>query len=410
MSLTRSSFVWGWNLPDSKIAESRAAPLAGIRVLAFTHMLMGPAGAQYLADLGAEVIKVEPPEGARERHWAGADAFMEGASLFFLAANRNQRSVTIDLKSPLAGVVMSPLVAWADVVIETYRPGVMERLGLGYEELSSRHRGLVYVSGTGHGDKGPYANRPGQDLLAQSLSGLAAVTGWEDGPPIPVGAAVADQHAAALIAMAALTGLVSRGRTGAGCRIAVNLLRAALDLQLEGLTYHLNGHPVRRSSRPGTTGFHPAPYGIYATSDGHVAVSITPLSRLVAAVGASLDILDEDAYRRRDEVHDALVPVFLAETTATLLERLTRAGVWCGPVNDYAALPRDPQVIALKPFVEVVPADGSSYLTLGSPLAVDGYSSPASYPPRLGEHTDAILAEIGLDADSIRHLHEEGVI
>src|SRR5947207_13128817 len=217
------------------------AILAGIRVLSFTQFLLGPSGVQFLADLGADVIKVEPPGGRLwERNWSGADLFQNGVSVFFMLAHRNQRSLTLDLKPPEGGAVARRLVEGADVLVQNFRPGVMARHGLDWETAKALNPRLIYVSASGYGESSPYRDRPGQDLLMQAFSGLASISGRAGQPPIPVGTAVIDQHGAALLAMGVLAALLERARTGKGLRVEASMLKAALDLQLEVASYHLN--------------------------------------------------------------------------------------------------------------------------------------------------------------------------
>src|SRR5215470_19072122 len=207
--------------------------LSGVRVLSFTQFLLGPSSVQFLADLGADVIKIEPPGGALwERHWSGCNVFLNGVSAFFLLAHRNQRSLTVDLKHPEGLAIARRLVEGADVLVQNFRPGVMERLGLGWEAARALNPRLVYVSASGYGESSPYRDRPGQDLLLQALSGLASISGRAGQPPTPVGTAVVDQHGATLLAMGVLAALLERARTGQGVHVEVSMLRAASDLQL----------------------------------------------------------------------------------------------------------------------------------------------------------------------------------
>src|ERR1043166_9206844 len=214
--------------------------LKGIRVVSFNHFLLGPMGIQALGDLGADVIAVEGSDGAWQRHWAGGDVWHDGQSVLHLCANRNKRSVAIDLKSAKGRELALRLVDTADVVAENFRPGVMEKLGLGYEALKARKPSLIYASASGYGPDGPYAEKPGQDLLAQALFGMMAITGQPATGPRPVGVPAVDHHGAALFAMGILAALLRRERTGKGCRVDASLMQAALDLQAESLTAWLN--------------------------------------------------------------------------------------------------------------------------------------------------------------------------
>ncbi|GIX48318.1 MAG: CoA transferase [Candidatus Tectimicrobiota bacterium] len=322
--------------------EAQATPppplqvLAGVRVLSFTQFLLGPSGVQYLADLGAEVIKIEPPGGRLwERHWSGCDLFLNGMSVFFLCAHRNQRSLTLDLKHPEGQEIARRLVAQADVLVQNFRPGVMQRLGLDYDAVRPLNPRLIYVSASGYGMQGPYRDRPGQDLLLQALSGLASISGRAGQPPTPVGTPVVDQHGATLLALGVLAGLLERQRTGRGLHIEVSMLRAALNLQYELLSYLLNGAQMRKSPTSLASMFHPAPYGVYATKDGYLVLSMTPLPQLQAA----LNLPELEPYARvpynfadREAIARLLEPVLRTRTTAEWLEVLLPQGVWAAPV------------------------------------------------------------------------------
>ena len=214
--------------------------LSGIRVVSFNHFLLGPMGIQALGDLGADVISVEGSDGAWQRHWAGGDVWHDGQSVLHLCANRNKRSVAIDLKSAKGRELALRLVDTADVVAENFRPGVMEKLGLGYDALKARKPSLIYASASGYGPDGPYAEKPGQDLLAQALFGMMAITGQAATGPRPAGASVIDHHGAALFAMGIIAAIVRRQRTGQGCRVDASLMQSALDLQAESLVAWIN--------------------------------------------------------------------------------------------------------------------------------------------------------------------------
>ena len=217
--------------------------LKGVRVLSLNHFLAGPAAAQLLGDMGADVIAVEPLDGAFQRNWAVAGHFVDGQSVNHLSTGRNKRSLSVDMKSAAGKEIVARAIAGSDVVMENFRPGTMARLGFDPARLLAEHPRLIYAAATGFGSDGPYAARPGQDLLLQAMSGLAAHTGRADGPPVAVGAAIIDQHAAALYAMAIAAALFRRERTGEGGRVDVSLLQAAIDLQSEPITAWLNGAP-----------------------------------------------------------------------------------------------------------------------------------------------------------------------
>jgi crotonobetainyl-CoA:carnitine CoA-transferase CaiB-like acyl-CoA transferase len=262
--------------------------LQGIRVVSFNHFLLGPMGIQALADLGADVIAVETPEGGWQRHWSSGGLWHDGQSMLQLCANRNKRSIALDLKSLKGKEIALKLVDTADVVAENFRPGVMAKLGLGYEALKARKPGLIFASASGYGPDGPYVEKPGQDLLAQALFGMMAITGQAASGPRPAGVSVIDHHGAALFAMGILAALLRRERTGKGCRVDASLMQSALDLQAESLVAWLNApeRPKTINAHKHVAGwYYGAPYGVYATRDGHLALSLCPLPALGEAIG-----------------------------------------------------------------------------------------------------------------------------
>ena len=399
------------------MTESKSLKLLdGVNILAFTQFLLGPAACQYLADMGADVIKVEPPgRGAWERDWAGADMFINGVSAFFMLANRNLRSVTLNLKSPRGLEAARKLAGRAEVVVENFRPGVMDRLGLGYEAVRKLNPSVVYASGTGYGSDGPYRHLPGQDLLIQAISGLGANTGTESGGPTASPAAVVDQHSASLLAMGILGALVNRARTGEGQRVELVMMHAALDLQTEPVVYHLNGAKLKRPKTPVADTFHAVPYGFYATSDGHLAVSMTPIKRLSEVLGKPVALAPfEDpavAYTRRDEIRDALDPLFRERTTAEWLELLRARDIWCAPVNSLAQTFEDVAVQHIAPVLEFEHPRAGLVRVLKHPVRYSsGEATLRRPPPDLGEHTDEVLSQLGYSVEEIASMRAAGEI
>jgi crotonobetainyl-CoA:carnitine CoA-transferase CaiB-like acyl-CoA transferase len=388
--------------------------LAGIRILAFTQFLLGPAACQYLADMGADVIKIEPPgRGAWERSWAGADTFIGGVSAFFLLANRNLRSVTLNLKSPNGIDVARKLAGTSDVVVENYRPGVMDRLGLGYEELRKINPRIIYASGSGYGSDGPYRHLPGQDLLIQAISGLGANTGTEAHGPTVSAAAVVDQHSASLLAMGILGALVHRERSGEGQRVELVMMQAALDLQTEPIVYHLNGAKLRRPKTPVADTFHSVPYGFYATSDGHLAISMAPIKAISDVLGNPAELKKyEDptiAFSQRDEIRAALDPYFRARTTADWVELLRAHDIWCAPVNSMDETFEDVAVKHIAPVLEFDHPRAGRVRVLKHPVRYSsGEATVRRPPPDLGEHTDELLTELGFSADQVATMRAAG--
>lgn len=391
------------------------AVLEGVRVLSFTQFLLGPSGVQFLADLGADVIKVEPPGGTLwERNWAGCDLFLNGVSAFFLCAHRNQRSLTLNLKHPEGQAVAKRVVAEADVLVQNFWPGVMARLGLSYEDVAPLNSRLIYVSASGFGEASVYRDRPGQDLLIQAMSGLASISGRAGEPPTAVGTAVVDQHGATLLAMGVLAALLDRARTGRGQKVEVSMLRAALDLQLETVTYYLNGARMRKSPTSLASMYHPGPYGIYETKDGHLALSMSPLPVLQAALELpELAPLATAAYNfsAREEIARLLEPILRARTTAEWMEYLVPRGVWAAPVLDYDGTFADPTVREAGAVEEVEHPTAGRVRLLRFPLEFSsGHAATRRPAPMPGEHTGEILQELGYADAEVRRLRNLGVV
>ncbi|MCH7794299.1 MAG: CoA transferase [Proteobacteria bacterium] len=389
--------------------------LNGTRIVSFNHFLMGPVGIQLLADLGADVIAVEPLGGAFQRKWGGANKSVDGQSVLFLAGNRNKRSLALDLKSPAGIEIARKLVARADVVAENFRPGVMDRLGLGFEALKADNPGLIYAAASGYGPDGPYAERPGQDLLVQAISGLMAITGSQEQGARAVGVSAADHHGAALLAMGILAALVRRGRDGRGCRVDVSLLSASIDLQLESFVCYLNGARPETVRQPRHIAgwYFPAPYGIYRTEDGEVAISLADMGVLSEALGLPelAAVTHAEAFERNEALAELIAGAVAGKTTAAWLEIFERHRIWHAPVNDYDAVVADPQVAHNRNFVTVPGATGAPVTLVTHPVRYDGEVPEVRLPPQaLGAQSAEILGELGYSATEIERLAAAGAI
>ena len=389
------------------MAAESIRPLEGVLVLDFSQFLAGPVAAMRLADLGARVIKIERPGvGDIGRTLAFAGRSIDGDTISFHAMNRNKESVAADLKNPADLAWVKHLVAKADVLIQNFRPGVMERIGLDYESVKTLNPALVYASATGYGDTGPWKDRPGQDLLAQSVSGMPWLSGSRSDGPVPVGLSIADHLMSCHIAEGVTALLVRRFRTGLGGLVQTSLLEAMLDLQFELLSTHLNDSSVTvaRGGPHSANAFLSAPYGTYPTSDGYLALAMNPVDRIGELLGiAELAELHDpqEWWTRQDHVSEVLAEHFARQSTDHWLAILDPADVWCAPVLTLEELVAHEgfEAIAMTQQVTRESASGAAPVTLTttrSPLRIDGRTIATSRPaPRLGEHTDAIRAEFG---------------
>lgn len=390
--------------------------LGGMKVLAFVHYLQGPAAAQYLADLGAEVIKVEPTGGAFERK-PMIDGLLPGnRSPLFIAANRNQKSLAVDLKSAEGREAILRLVGGCDVVIENYRAGVMDKLGLGWDVLKASKPDLIFASSSGYGAQGPFAGRAYQDLLAQAESGLIAASGPADAPRA-VGSAIADQHSAALLAMGILAAYARRLATGQGTRVEANLFSSAIDLQMEAVTAAINQgvapyDQVQARDAHLANWYHAAPYGVYRLRDAAIALSLTTADKLCAALAEpDLEAIRTlDPFRQRDEYAARVAAVLAQRSFDDVAPRLRQHDIWFARVQTHGQLPAHPQVAHNATFGEV-DADGVRVKVVSHPLRYDGVVPVADGAlPRLGQHTREILLGAGYAGPEIERLADRGIV
>ncbi len=378
-------------------------PLEGILVLDFSQFLAGPWAALRLADLGAQVIKIErqgPGDLCRRLYISNLE--LDGDSTLFHSINRNKRSFAADLKKSEDRARVEKLVKVADVLIQNFRPGVIEKLGFDYELVRKMNPQLVYGEITGYGKKGPWRDKPGQDLLAQSLSGLAWLNGNADQPPMPFGLATADMFAGAYLVQGILACLVRRGTTGKGGHVEVSLLEAVLDHQFEVLTTYLNdgGKLPKRSSINNAHAYLAAPYGIYSTADGYLAIAMGSVTRLGELMGCEALARYTDPntwFTKRDEIKRILAQHLESQTTEHWLSILEPADVWCSDVFTWPKLLQHEGFKALDMLQSVRRANGAALVTTRCPIRVDGeiYKSNLS-APRVGEHTEEIAREFGL--------------
>ncbi|MFO7270729.1 CaiB/BaiF CoA transferase family protein [Sphaerobacter thermophilus] len=388
-----------------------------MRVLDLSRILSGPYCTMVLADFGAEVIKVERPgAGDDTRHWG--PPFVGGESGYFLSINRNKKSITVDMSTPEGREIIYRLARTADVAIENFRPGTADRLGIGYERLRQENPSIIYCSISGFGQTGPYRDRPGYDALAQAMSGMMAITGEPDGPPMKHGMSIADIGAGMWAVFAIAAALYHRERTGEGQAIDVSLL----DAQLSWLTYAA-GNYFASGKNPGRYGSaHPniVPYQPFATADGYImlAVGNDRLWQQFCQAAGRPELADQPGFRtnaervtNRADVVATVGAIMAQRTTAEWMELLERAGVPAGPINTVEQILHDPHVLAREMVVTLQHPTAGEVKTVGIPAKLsDTPGTVRSAPPLLGQHTDEVLAELGYDAAAIADLRERGIV
>ena len=386
-------------------------PLDGLTILDFTRVLAGPYCTMQLADLGARVIKIEQPgRGDDTRAWG--PPFVRGESAYFLSINRNKESVALDLKHSRARGILDSLVARADVVVENFRPGTMERLGLGYDTLAATHSGIVYCSISGFGQTGPRRAEAGYDAMMQAEAGLMSITGAADGPPFRLGVAIGDIATGMFAVQGILAALYARERSQRGQRVDIAMLDAvtALLTYQASIAFATGDTPSRMGNR------HPsiAPYDTFTAADGEFVLSVgnddqfRRLAGILRRPELGIDpqyASNADRVRHYDALRDTLSRLFSSWARADLLAALTAAGVPCSAVRSVTEALQDPQLSAREMIVPLEHVSAGGIRVLGSPLKLS--ETPASVrtpPPALGQHTDAVLREIGMSDSDIASL------
>jgi crotonobetainyl-CoA:carnitine CoA-transferase CaiB-like acyl-CoA transferase len=395
-----------------------AKALSDVVVLDFSHLLQGPFCTQLLADMGATVIKVERPgQGDLFRtmtfnnKWVGPGK----ESPNFLAWNRNKRSLALDLKSPDAKAILYKLAEKADVVVQNFRPGVMARLGYGYDDFRKINPRIIYCSGSGYGTSGPYLSRPGQDMLIQGLTGIAAATGRGDGPPVPVGSGFSDQVGAMNMVYGILSALYWRERSGEGQEINVDLMSAMLAHQGQEMLMALNfGEDFQRpNSGIGHPGME-APFGVYPTSDGWVTIAMSPYKKLVGVLGdESLLAYDnpKDLFEKRDEIWEKIAELTKTWTTADLMEAMLKVDIWCGEVNTHTQVEQNPQVVHMHAITSYQHPTAGEVKVVAPAVKMEKTPATIDRPaPRIGEHSREILEEFGYSKAEVDEFVSRNVI
>jgi crotonobetainyl-CoA:carnitine CoA-transferase CaiB-like acyl-CoA transferase len=382
-------------------------PLDGIKVVDLSRILAGPYCTQYLGEMGADVVKVEPPgHGDDTRGWG--PPFVGDEAVYYLAANRNKRGIVLDLKSDRGREALRRLVADADVLVENFRPGTLEKWGIGYGVLSELNPRLIHVSITGFGQTGPYRDRAGYDLVAQALGGVMSLTGEPGGAPAKVGLPVADLNAGTWAIIAVLMALQARHTTGRGQYLDVSLLDSQLawHVYAAGASFYDAPRPRRMGSA------HPSivPYQAYHVSDGWLIIAVGSEKLWHAFCGVlGLDIASDPSFlsnalraANRDSLNALLEPVLLTRTTAEWTKDFDAAGIPAAPINEIDDVYADPWTAARDQVVRLPHPTVGTYLGTGFPVkASETPARPTSAPPTLGQHTSEVLAELGYSAEEI---------
>lgn len=391
--------------------------LDGVRVIDLTRILSGPYCTMTLADFGAEVIKVEPPSGDDTRTWG--PPFVESESAYFLSINRNKKSIVIDLKKQEGKDILLKLVRKADVVVENFRPGTLARLGLGYDELQKVNPRIILASISGYGQTGPYANKPGYDVIAQGMGGLTSVTGEPDQPPVKAGFSIADIGTGMWAVIGILNAIIARDVTGKGQWIDCSLM----DTMISWQTY-LAGNFFASGENPKPQGgAHPniVPYQLFESSDGYfnIAVGNEKLWEIFCDTLDEKELKNNPKYRtnsdrvkNREELVAYLQDIFKTKTSKEWVELFEQVGIPCGPVLRFDEIFTDPHVLAREQLVEMDHPSAGTVKMTGIPFKMTATPGKVETPPPLlGEHTrDVLSSVIHLTKEEIAELEQKGVV
>ena len=378
-------------------------PLEGLTVLEFSQFLSGPYAGLRLADLGARVIKIERPDvGDLCRNLYISDTDLEGDSTLFHAINRKKESFAANLKDPKDLGLVKKLIEKADIITQNFRPGVIQRIGLDYESVKKINSKIVYGTISGYGSEGPWSSLPGQDLLAQSRTGLVWLNGNGGEAPTPMGLAVADMLAGHSLVEGILAAVIKRFRTNKGSHVETSLVEALLDFQFEVLTTYFNdgNRNPQRSSYNNAHAYLSAPYGIYKTSNGYIAIAMTPLPQLgeLLDLDSIKDLNDQkEWFTKRDEIKKSIGDWIEQQSTEHWLSILEPADIWCAKVLDWETMVKHEGFKILDMVQRIQRDDGLDIETLRCPIKIDGEifkSNKAA--PKIGNDNNNIKKEFGI--------------
>ncbi|MEC7619978.1 MAG: CoA transferase [Bacteroidota bacterium] len=382
-------------------------PLKGLVVADFSQLAQGPWATQMLGDMGADIIKIEPVKGDWMRHYSYGNLYPEGESISFLSFNRNKRSIALNLKETKANKVAIDIIAKADILVENFRPGVMDRLGLGYDDMIKINPKLVYCSSSGYGSSGPYLHRPGQDLLAQSISGTAALNGVKGQMPVVTAVGQADLLTSLFINQSVLAAIYSREKTGKGQKIETNLLNSVVGFHVQEITAYLHkGSNPERSESGIPNPWVGAPYGLYNTKDGYIAIGMNSVQKLAKIVGLpqydSKEYASNNVIESRDEIRFAFDVVFQKKRTDEWLEILLKEDIWCSQVNNFDEMVKDSQIKHNEMIIEIDHPVVGRVKTTGFPVWFSETPQKIYKPaPLLNGNAKEILKEICRYSDEI---------
>jgi crotonobetainyl-CoA:carnitine CoA-transferase CaiB-like acyl-CoA transferase len=378
-------------------------PLDGLLVLEFSQFMAGPSSGLKLADMGARVIKIErPTTGEGGRKIAIKSLFVDGDSLVFHTINRNKESYAADLKNEEDLARIKKLIEHADVITHNFRPGVMEKIGLDYNTVRLINPQIVYGIVTGYGNIGPWAKKPGQDLLVQSLSGLTWLSGTKNDGPVPFGLAVIDMYCATHFTQGILAALLKRDKTKKSVLVEVSLMESAIDMQFEVLTTHLNDGgklPPRSAVRGGGHAYLSAPYGVYKTKDTYLSLAMGDVMAIANAIGCDLTSYSDKQtwFSKRDEIVEIIGKTLKNKTTQEWLTILEENKIWCAEVLDYTSFLSHDAYTQLEMKQNVKLPDGKLLPTTRSPLHINGNKLTSTIPaPQVGVNTALINKEFNL--------------